>query len=37
MFEIIISVTVYIVAVALLVKGAFTYCKNRHDSVVTEP
>ena len=28
MFEIIISVSLYIGALALLVKGAFTFCNN---------
>ena len=37
MLEIIISIAVYFGAVALLLKGAFTYCKQSHDSIVTEP
>jgi len=38
MFEIIISVALYLGAIALLVKGAFAYC-NQSDSThpVTEP
>ena len=31
MFEIIISVSLYIGAIALLVKGAFTYCETSRE------
>lgn len=37
MFEIVISVTLYIGALVLLVKGAFDYCNHSHQDVVTEP
>ena len=39
MFEIVISVAVYVGAVALLVKGAIVYCQDGHchDNVITEP
>lgn len=37
MFEIVISVALYVGALVLLVKGAFTYCNNSHENVVTEP
>lgn len=37
MFEIIISVAIYIGAIVLLMKGAFTYSRNSHDHIVTEP
>ena len=38
MFEIIISVVLYLGALALLVKGAFAYCKNSDSNrPVTEP
>ncbi len=37
MLEIIISVALYVGALVLLVKGAFTYCNNSHENVVTEP
>ncbi len=35
MFEIVISVALYLGALVLLVKGAIVYCN--HDHVVTEP
>jgi len=35
MFEIVISVALYLGALVLLVKGAVAYCN--HDRVVTEP
>ena len=35
MFEIVISVALYIGALIVLVKGAVTYCN--HDHIVTEP
>ena len=37
MFEIVISVALYVGALVLLVKGAVAYCNNCHDNVVTEP
>ena len=37
MFEIVISVALYVGALALLVKGAVAFCNNSHDSIVTEP
>ena len=37
MFEIVISVALYVGALVLLVKGAFAFCNNSHDSVVIEP
>ena len=37
MLEIVISVALYVGAVALLVKGAFDYCNHSHENVVTEP
>ena len=37
MFEIVISVALYVGALVLLVKGAFAYCNNSHDEVATEP
>jgi hypothetical protein len=37
MFEIILSLALYIGALVLLLKGAFIYCSNSHDRVVTEP
>ena len=37
MFEIILSVSLYAGAVALLVKCAIAYCENSHDHIVTEP
>ena len=35
MFEIIVSVALYVGALVLLVKGAFAFCNNRHYNVVT--
>ncbi len=37
MLEIVFSVALYIGAVVLLVKGAFAFCNNSHENVVTEP
>ena len=37
MFEIVISVALYVGALVLLVKGAFVFCNHSHDNVVTEP
>ena len=37
MLEIILSVSLYAGAVALLVKCAIAYCENSHDNIVTEP
>lgn len=37
MFEIVISVALYVGALTLLVKGAIVYCNNSHEHVVTEP
>jgi hypothetical protein len=37
MFEIVISVALYVGALVLLVKGAFAYCNNSPENVVTEP
>ncbi len=37
MFEIVISVALYVGALVLLVKGAFAFCNYSHDNVVTEP
>lgn len=37
MLEIVFSVALYIGAIVLLVKGAFAFCKNSHENVVTEP
>lgn len=37
MYEIILSVGVYVGVLVLLVKAVFTYCDNSHDNVVTEP
>ncbi len=37
MFEIVISVALYVGALVLLVKGAFAYCENSHENVATEP
>ena len=37
MIEIIISVAIYVGALVLLVKGAFAFCNNSHDGMVTEP
>ena len=36
MFEIVISVALYMGALVLLVKGA-VFCNNSHENVVTEP
>ncbi len=37
MFEIVISVSLYLLAVVLLVRGAFVFCDCTHDEIVTEP
>ena len=37
MLEIVFSVALYIGAIVLLVKGAFAFCDNSHENVVTEP
>jgi len=38
MFEIVISVALYVGALVLLVKGAFAFCNhNSPNNVVTEP
>ena len=37
MLEIIISVALYVGALVLLVKGAFAFCNNSYENVVTEP
>jgi len=38
MFEIVISVALYVGALVLLVKGAIAFCDNScHEDVVTEP
>ena len=37
MFEIVISVALYVGALVLLVKGAFAFCNHCHDGMVTEP
>ncbi len=37
MFEIVISVALYVGAMVLLVKGAVAFCNNSHENVVTEP
>ena len=37
MFEIVISVALYVGALVLLVKGTFAFCNNSHDKMVTEP
>ncbi len=37
MFEIVISVALYVGALALLVKGAFVFCNHNQNHVVTEP
>ena len=37
MFEIIVSVALYVGALVLLVKGAVAFCNNTHDGMVTEP
>ncbi len=37
MLEIVFSVALYIGAIVLLVKGAFAFCNNSHENVVTEP
>ena len=36
MLEIVFSVALYIGAIVLLVKGAFAFCNNSHENVVTE-
>ena len=37
MLEIVFSVALYIGAIVLLVKGAFAFCNNSHENIVTEP
>ncbi len=37
MFEIVISVALYVGVLVLLVKGAVAYCNNSHENVATEP
>jgi hypothetical protein len=37
MFEIVISVALYVGALVLLVKGAFAYCNHNPENVATEP
>ncbi len=37
MFEIVISVSLYFLALVLLVKGAFEYCDRGHDEIITKP
>ena len=37
MLEIVFSVALYIGAIFLLVKGAFAFCNDSHENVVTEP
>ncbi len=37
MLEIVFSVALYIGAIVVLVKGAFAFCNNSHENVVTEP
>lgn len=37
MFEIVVSVALYVGALVFLVKGAFVFCNNSHENVVTEP
>ena len=37
MFEIVVSVALYVGALVLLVKGAVAFCNNTHDGMVTEP
>ena len=37
MLEIVVSVALYVGALVLLVKGAFAFCNNSHDNIVTEP
>ncbi len=37
MLEIVFSVALYIGAIVLLVKGAFAFCNDSHENVVTEP
>ena len=37
MLEIVFSVALYIGAIVLLVKGAFAFCNNSDENVVTEP
>ncbi len=37
MFEIILSVGHYAVAIVLLVKGAIAFCYNTSSDIVTEP
>ena len=38
MFEMVITIVLYVGALALLVKSAFAYCNHSHDEgIVTEP
>lgn len=37
MFEIVVSVALYMGALVLLVKGAIAFCNHSHENVVTEP
>jgi len=37
MFEIVVSVALYVGALVFLVKGAFVFCNYSHENVVTEP
>ena len=37
MFEIVVSVALYVGALVLLVKGVVAYCNHSHDGMVTEP
>ena len=37
MLEIVFSVVLYVGALVLLVKGAFAFCNDSHENVVTEP
>lgn len=37
MLEIVFSVAIYVGALVLLVKGAFAFCNDSHENVVTEP
>ena len=37
MFEIVVSVALYVGALGLLVKGAFAYCNQNPEKVATEP
>ncbi len=37
MFEIVVSVALYVGALVLLVKGAIAFCNYTNDNVATEP